>query len=465
MTRPASALAALRHLPKVDRVLDHPELAALPWRRRLVHRFVVDAIASERARVLEAKPAKAVEVADADALAARVRERLEALAQPHPRPVINATGVLLHTNIGRAPLGAAAIAAMAAAAGTCDLEIDLRTGARGSRFAYLRPLLAALFEAEDVHVVNNGAAALLLACSALGVSPTKQHPTGVALSRGQHVEIGDSFRVADMAAAGGVPLVAIGSTNRTHLRDYAQAEVSALLWVHPSNFVQSGFVREVELPALAKLARERGLPLIADLGSGSLGHGLPPGEPTVASHIQAGATLVTFSGDKLLGGPQAGILAGDAAAIARCRRHPLARALRPGKTALAAIHATALAHARAPEAGKPDVPDLPLHTQAMVPAEALRARGLELCAALGWPESALQPSRATIGGGSLPGEDLDSFALVPPVAKAHRAAATLRRGNPPIIARVHDERLWLDLRTLHGVDDERLLGPLRALTP
>jgi L-seryl-tRNA(Ser) seleniumtransferase len=360
---------------------------------------------------------------------------------------------VLHTNLGRAPLSAEAREAALAASGSCDLELDLDTGKRGSRLARLRPLLAALFEAEDVLVVNNGAAALLLACTALGA------PGGVALARGQHVEIGDGFRVAEMAAAGGVPVIAIGSTNRTHLHDYEAAltQASALLWVHRSNFEQRGFVAEVQLAALGELAGKRGVPLIADLGSGLIDIDGAPGEPTVASSLEQGATIVGFSGDKLLGGPQAGLLAGSAEAIARCRRHPLARALRVGKLALAALHATAIAHLQR------GTPRLPVHAMLSAELEPLHSRAERLCAALGWPPSCVRASVATVGGGSLPGRELPSVALVPRVASAHDAAASLRRARPAMLARVRANELWIDLRTLVEVDDVLLLAALRRL--
>jgi L-seryl-tRNA(Ser) seleniumtransferase len=452
----------LRKLPKVDRVLAHPRLRELDLARAVVRRFVVDAIEAERARVLRAvAQGQDPAVADDEMLVARVRALLDELLRPHPRLVLNGTGVLLHTNVGRAPLSEAAREAVVDAAGTCDLELELDTGKRGSRLTYLRPLLAALFEAEDAHVVNNGAAALLLACTAL--TGTGDHAPAIVLSRGQHVEIGDSFRVAEMAAAGGVPVVAVGSTNRTHLHDYEAAldrwPGAALLWVHQSNFVQAGFVSKVGLAELAALARAHKVPLIADLGSGSLGLGLPADEPTVASYLRAGATIVTFSGDKLLGGPQAGLLAGEASAIARCRKHPLARALRCGKLALAAIHATAIAHARTGEGG---IPNLPLHRMLAVDLEQLRARGARLCDALGWPQRCVRESQATIGGGSLPGMEIASVALVAP-CEARAGAAKLRAGTPPMLARVHDEQLWIDLRTLHWVDDAQLLAALRGL--
>ncbi|MCA9695587.1 MAG: L-seryl-tRNA(Sec) selenium transferase, partial [Myxococcales bacterium] len=367
-------MSALRGLPRVDHVLAGEALrahAALPSLRRWAAREAISRLRLELRS--GARPPDAIP--SADVLAADIARELDALLAPGPRPVINATGVLLHTNLGRAPLAPAAIEAMVAAAGVCDLEID-DLGRRGSRLARVRPLLAALTGAEDALVVNNGAAALLLACTALGT------PGGVALSRGQLVEIGDRFRVAEMAAAAGARLWEVGSTNRTHEGDYTRLfdvpegapRPSALLWVHRSNFTQAGFVAEVPLPALASLARARGLPLLADLGSGSLGPPIPDDEPTIQAYLEAGAGLVTCSGDKLLGGPQAGILAGDAALIARCKAHPLARALRLDKTSLAALHATLAAHARG-EA-------LPLHAMITCPIEHLKARAAAVVAAL-----------------------------------------------------------------------------------
>ena len=395
------------------------------------------------------------DVPDADGLAATVRARLDALAAPRPLRVLNATGVILHTNIGRAPLSREAVDAMAAAAGYCDLEVVLEDGRRGSRFAWLRPFVQLVIGAEDVHVVNNNAAALLLACTALG------QPGGVALSQGQMVEIGDGFRVATMAAAGGCRIVPVGSTNRTHLGDYEQAlggsePVAALLWVHQSNFEQSGFVSEVGLPDLAKLARAHDVPLIADLGSGSLGGGLPDREPTIREYIEQGADLVLASGDKLLGGPQGGVIAGKADLVHRCRRSPMARALRPDKTTLAALHATFAAHA------VEGTPALPLHMMHAAPVEALRERARALAAELGWGEAAIVPTQATIGGGSLPGDTIDSLALVVPTQKPARLARRLRLGSPPVIGRIEDERLLLDLRTIEPDDDEELARAVQA---
>jgi L-seryl-tRNA(Ser) seleniumtransferase len=458
MTR--SELAPLlSRLPKVDQVLEQPALAGSGWRRAVIKRLVGDALDELRERV---KAGERPEIPDAPGLAARVLATLEDWARPRPRPVINATGVLLHTNLGRAPISAAARQAMVDAAGACDLEVVLPSGQRGSRFTALVPLLRAVLQAEDAHVVNNNAAALLLACTVLGP------PGGVALSLGQMVEIGDGFRVATMAAAGGCAVIGVGSTNRTHPADYEAAlqgrvpghegrKASAILWAHRSNFEQSGFVSEVELPALAELARAHGVPLIADLGSGSLGGGLPEGEPTVMQYLQQGADLVLCSGDKLMGGPQAGIVAGKAELVQRCRRHPMARALRPDKTTLGALHATFAAHAR------DGTPRLPLHAMVTAELEALRARAMAIAEALGWSEGEVVDSRATIGGGSLPGDTMPSVALRVPTQAPSRDAKRLRTGEPPVVGRIEDEALLVDLRSVNPQDDELLLAALRAL--
>jgi len=406
---------------------------------------------------------KSVDIPDATALSESVAETLASWARPRPMRVINATGVILHTNLGRAPLSREAIAAMGDAAQYCDLEVGLRDGKRGSRFAWLRPFLCAVMGAEDVHVVNNNAAALLLACTVLGA------PGGVVLSRGQMVEIGDSFRVATMAGAGGVRVVAVGSTNRTHLRDYEQAldgegpdaqgvPASALLWCHQSNFKQAGYVKEVGLTELSALAKARGIPLIADLGSGSLGAGLPAVEPTIGEYLEQGVDLVLASGDKLLGGPQAGIIAGTASYVERCRRFPMARALRPDKTALAALHATFAAHARA------GTPDLPLHTMVARSEDALRTRATEICGQLGWDDSRVVSMQAAIGGGSLPGDTMPSVGLWVPCEKPAATARDLRLGATAVIGRIEDERLLLDLRTVEPEDDATLVEALRLLS-
>ena len=434
-------------LPRVDVILAHPRLVAHPASYPLKKYAVQRALAARRAAVPQdrssAEPTP-------EEVAVEVATALTTLLGPRPRALLNATGVLLHTNLGRAPLGAAAVAAMVAAAGSCELEFDVEDGQRSSRMVWLRPLLQALLQAEDAHVVNNCAAALLLACTALGQAG------GVALSRGQMVEIGDGFRVAEMAAAGGARVHEVGSTNRSYVRDYAaalDAGAAAILWVHLSNFSQAGFVHQPGLAELHTLAAERGVPLIADLGSGSLG-GLPGDEPTVQAYLEAGADLVCFSGDKLLGGPQAGLLAGREALVARCRRHPLARALRPDKTTVAALHATISGHATDPRT-------LPLYAMIAASVPELRARAEQIVDALAWPRSCLRDSEATVGGGSLPGDTLASVAIVVPTNRPERAARRLRTGTPGVVGRVHAGALLLDLRSLPPASDPMLIAALR----
>ena len=446
----------MNKLPRVDAILAHPDLTAHPAAYALKKRTVQQSPAATRAARLAAGEVEDVleDMSQATAAVAReVAAGLTELLTPRPRAVINATGVLLHTNLGRAPLAAEAVAAMVAAAGCCELEIEALSGRRGSRLMWLRPLLQALFAAEDVHVVNNGGAALLLACTALGL------PGGVALSRGQMVEIGDGFRVAEMAAAGGARVLEVGSTNRTHLADYAaalDAWASAILWVHLSNFSQAGFVHQPTLAELAVLAQARGVPLVADLGSGALGR-LSGREPTVQAYLAEGAALVTFSGDKLLGGPQAGLLVGQAALVERCRRHPLARALRLDKTAVAALHATAALHAQEGAAR------LPLHRMLAASVAELRARAGAIAQALAWPLDRVRDSEATVGGGSLPGDMLASVALAVPGAQAEQRAIRLRTGAPAVVGRVHAQTLLLDLRSVLPEQDAGLIAALRQL--
>ncbi len=455
--------AGLSKLPKVDRVLAAEELAGIPGNRRIKRRMVQEALAELRRALLAGDPAATVP--SAGQLAETIAGRFGSLLEVRPRRALNATGVVLHTNLGRAPMRAAVVDAVVGAAGACDLELDLATGQRGSRYAHLRPLLALVVGAEDVHVVGNGAAALLLACTAFGLRG------GVALSRGQMIEIGDGFRVAEMAAAGGATIWPVGSTNRTHLGDYRQAltgelpgmsgPASALLWAHRSNFRQQGFVCEVGLLQLARLAAEFDVPLIADLGSGSLGDGIPAmpeAEPTIEEYLAAGVDVVTCSGDKLFGGPQAGILAGGAAFIECLRRQPMARALRPGKLTVAALHATAVEHAKGQA-----VETLALHRLLAATVDELRRRARLIADALGWPKEQVRSTAATIGGGSLPGMTIEGVALVVPGRSASRQAAALRRGAPPVLGRIVDGELLIDLRSLPEQDDAALITALARL--
>lgn len=459
-----SERSAFARLPKVDAVLEAPRLRSLGVRRELKRRVVQDAVQNLRDQLHAAARADTnnageVAIPSPVELADTVARQLEQWTTPRPKRVLNATGVILHTNLGRTPLSAATLAAMTAAGGYCDLEVGLADGQRGSRFVWLRPFIAALMGTQDAHVVNNNAGALLLACTALGGTG------GVVLSRGQMVEIGGSFRVATMAAAGGCRVVAVGSTNRTHPKDYEEAlqgvgpdsdgrPATAVLWAHQSNFSQQGFVREVPLPELAQIAKRFDVPFIVDLGSGSLGTGLPTTEPTITEYLEQGADLVLASGDKLLGGPQAGIIAGRADFVQRCRTHPMARALRLDKTTLAGLHATLAEHA------SDAVPNLPLHNMINADNDTLRARALAICEQLGWEATAVIDSVGAIGGGSLPTDTVPSVAIIVPTVRPSQTAKRLRLGEPAVVGHIVEERLLLDLRTIAPDQDSELVAAL-----
>jgi L-seryl-tRNA(Ser) seleniumtransferase len=363
------------------------------------------------------------------------------------RRVLNATGVVLHTNLGRAPLSAAARSALEVAAGTCDVELDLGTGGRGKRgAAAVEALLAAVPAAGAAHVANNGAAALALVAATLAVGRE------IVVSRGELVEIGDGFRIPDLLTATGARLREVGTTNRTHLRDYADAigeDTAFVLKVHPSNFVVSGFTRSVGVTELAGL----GVPLVCDIGSGLLApHPLLPDEPDAATVLGAGADLVTASGDKLLGGPQAGLLLGapgaGAALVERIRRHPLARAMRVDKLTLAALEAT-LRGPVPPTRAALDAPPAALRERAEALAAGLVADGVPV---------AVVDSESTVGGGGAPGVVLPSAALALP----ERFAAVLRAGEPAVLGRVEHGRCLLDLRAVAPESDGELAAAVRA---
>jgi len=391
-----------------------------------------------------------------------VADRLAALAQPTLQLVINATGVIIHTNLGRAPLSAATIAAMQqAAVGYSNLEYDLEQGQRGSRYAHAEGLLCRLTGAEAALLVNNNAGAVLLALSALAQGRE------VVISRGQLVEIGGGFRIPDVMAQSGALLREVGTTNRTRLRDYEAAigeQTALLMRVHTSNFKIIGFVQQVELDELVRLGRERRLPVVDDLGSGTLLDTSPYGlthEPTVQESVAAGADIVTFSGDKLLGGPQAGIIVGRGELVERLRRHPLTRALRVDKTAIAGIQANLLHYLKG-EAAR----EIPVWRMIALPLAELEARAQALAAQAARLGVAAQvvDGQSTIGGGSLPGEMLPTRLVALPVRGADALARALRRGQPAVVGRIEDDRLLLDLRTVLPGQDEALAGCLaRAL--
>lgn len=387
---------------------------------------------------------------------------IEGLARTHRpgiRPVISATGVVLHTNLGRAPLSDEAIAAVRDACGYATVELDLESGERSARTARASGLAAELCGAEAATVVNNGAAALLLAVAALA------HGREVIVSRGELVEIGGEFRLPDIIAMSGARLVEVGTTNRTRIEDYATAvssETALLLKVHRSNFRMVGFTAEVGLPDLVRLGVEIGVPTVLDAGSGLIGNGLPglpTGEPSIAAAVRSGADLVLFSGDKVLGGPQAGIIVGRPDAVDRCRRSPLARALRLNKLQLAAIEATLLAHVRDPHG--PDVPVAEMLGQGM---DRLRERAGSIIDRLEWeaPTSIeVLEVDGVVGAGAAPGAPVASIGLAVTGHDAARLARRLRAQEPPIVARVEGDRVILDLRTVRADQDIHVVGALR----
>jgi len=437
-----------RALPSVSSLLERDDVRALM--STAPRALVVDAVrdALEAARQAPAAPSDWI---------ADIQQRLSRVQQPSLRPVINGTGVVLHTNLGRAPLASAAIAAIRdAAAGYTNLEYDLDRGSRGSRYTHCVSLLRELTGAEDALVVNNNAAALVLALNALAAGRE------AVISRGELVEIGGSFRIPDIMVQGGARLREIGTTNRTHLADYEGAigpDTGVLLKVHRSNFAMQGFVAEVEARELAALGRARGVPVVHDLGSG-LVLGLEriglTGEPTAADAVRAGADLVTMSGDKLLGGPQAGIIVGRAEVVKRLRENPLARAMRVDKLVLAALEATLMLY-REPERAMREIPVLAMLAE---PVTALRARAEALARRI--PGAAVTDSAASVGGGAFPDVRIPSVALAI-AGDANRIEQRLRLGQPAVIGRIADGTLLLDMRTVRPAEEDALVAAVAAV--
>jgi L-seryl-tRNA(Ser) seleniumtransferase len=387
-------------------------------------------------------------------LLARIEQRLQNWTMPTLRPVLNASGVVLHTNLGRAPLSQAALRAISLVSmGYSNLEYDLETGRRGSRAVHAEALLQRITGAEAALVVNNNAAAVLLALITLARRRV------VVVARSQLVEIGGGFRVPDIMKQSGARLLEVGTTNRVHVSDLEnalEANPALFLRAHRSNFAILGFTSEPTLEEMAGVAHKAGIPLIDDLGSGSLldtaryglGH-----EPTVQESLAAGADLVCFSGDKLLGGPQAGILAGRAEIVAKCKKHPLARALRADKLCLAALSATLL-HYLKDEAEQA----IPVWRMISATTESLRERAQEWAARLGQGE--VIAGESTVGGGSLPGETLPTYLLALSVKNPNRLLSRLRQSVPPVIARLADERLVCDARTILPEQENEFLRVL-----
>jgi L-seryl-tRNA(Ser) seleniumtransferase len=410
------------------------ELRDLPSVDELV-RDLDDPLAVDAARTVLARAREEIQAgADPGDLAGRLRAELAAVRAPSFRRVLNATGVIVHTNLGRAPLAPEALARVQdAARGYSNLELDLEDGDRGSRQDHLAALLRRLTGAEAALVVNNNAAAVLLALAALGEGRE------VVVSRGELLEIGDGFRIPEVLTRSGARLVEVGTTNRTRASDYDHAigpDTALLLRVHQSNFRVVGFTELPRLAELAAVARRHQLPLVDDLGSGALGE--IPGEPSARESLAAGADLVCFSGDKLLGGPQAGIVAGRADLVERLRRHPLQRAMRVDKLTLAALEGTLQLHLDAPAR----IPVLRMFGE---DAGVVRARAERLAELTG---GTVEETVARVGGGALPLAELPSFAC----ALEESLATPLRVGEPPVVGIVRDGKLLLDCRTL--ADDE-----------
>jgi len=429
-----------RDLPSVDRLLHDPGVADL---LRTAPRGAV--VAAIRETLAAARTRRAGPPED---WAVEIRERLTERRRAGLRPVLNATGVVLHTNLGRAPLAPAAIRAVtAAAAGYSNLELDLDTGTRGSRTDHCRELLRRLTGAEDALVVNNAAGALVLALNAVAAG------RDVLISRGELIEIGGSFRIPDIMARSGARLREVGTTNRTHLDDYRRElgpETGVVLTVHRSNFEQRGFVASPGPSSLAALAMEAGVPYLFDVGSGLLADLSPWGldsEPRVVDALSAGAGLVIFSGDKLLGGPQAGCLGGGRTLVARCRENPFARAMRADKLTLAAMEATLGLY----EESESAVREIPVLRMLTLDATVLASRAERLAAECpGELNASVQAGESAVGGGSFPGAVLPTtlVSLDPGPLGADGLALRLRLGDPSVVARVAGGRVLLDPRTL-----------------
>lgn len=453
----------LRALPKIDVLLDEPELTRLHEtypRERIVEaaRQVVEELRKEALNGALAVP---------DLETAAVAERMEAILEhrfaPYYRRVINATGVVLHTNLGRAPLAPEVADELArAAVGAQRLEMDLETGERGGRDGGCTRLVTERVGCEAATIVNNNAAATLLILAALA------RGRKVLLSRGEMVEIGGSYRVPEIMEESGCTLVDVGTTNRTHLRDYEQAideETGMILKVHTSNYRVVGFTKEVELAELAELGRRHGIPVVHDLGSGclvDLASRGRPGEHRVQESIEDGADVVCFSGDKLLGGPQAGIIAGKAEWVQRCRKHPLFRALRPGRLIYTALEATLRIYLYGEETAFTAVPALARLTATV---EDLQARAEDLARRLGELEGIrveVVECTSQAGSGSLPAREYPSCGvrLTPAQGSLEDLSLFLRQGDPAVVGHTRDDGLILDLRTVAESEEAEIVRRL-----
>lgn len=441
-----------RDLPQMQRLLEMPAANSLcaEFGRAAVTNALRETLEGLREQIGAGVLA---DVPDAQTLLAHAGQRLTVRRQHGLRRTINATGIVLHTNLGRAPLAPEAIVAVAAvAAGYCNLEFDLATGRRGSRTQALEPLLRELTGAEAALAVNNGAAAILLALSALS------NGGEVIVSRGELVEIGGGFRVPDVIRQGGARLVEVGSTNKTRIQDYRTAigpNTRVLLKVHQSNFRTIGFTAQTSIDELAGLAREHGLLVVADLGSGLLRETPGTTEPSLDAALSAGADLVTCSGDKLLGGPQAGLIFGKKIAVDPLRHHPLLRAVRLDKMSLAALEATLLLHRDTPER-------VPVRYMLEQSEAVLQERAERLQSMLG--SGTVERTEAFAGGGSLPEERIASRAVAVNLRLgAEDAASLLRSGHPAVVGRIKEDRLLFDMLTVADSELPELAAAVRTV--
>jgi L-seryl-tRNA(Ser) seleniumtransferase len=448
-------MSELRSLPSVDKLLKSAQV--IEWLDRFGRPLTLEAI---RVSLDEARESyrNGQTIPDQDTLLARTQELLETWVAPTLEPVINASGVILHTNLGRAPLSEAALQAMRdVSSGYSSLEYDLKRGKRGSRLVHAEAILQRLTGAEAAVVVNNNAAAVMLVLTALA------RRRAVVIARTQMVEIGGGFRVPDVMKQSGARLVEVGTTNRVHPEDYKDAldeKPVLFLRAHRSNFRIVGFTSEPSLSEITEIAHGAGIRLVDDLGSGSLldtsDYGLGH-EPMVQESLAAGADIVCFSGDKLLGGPQAGIIVGRRDLVTKIKKHPLARAVRADKLCLAALSAT-LTHYLKDEA----TDEVPIWRMIVCKPEENKARARHWMEVIGQGE--VVEGESTVGGGSLPGETLPTHLLALDVRSPNRLLKHLRNSQPPVIARTKDERVVLDPRTvLPGQDESLLAGLLAAL--
>ena len=459
-----------RSIPSVDAVAQHPALTH--WQGKVPHTWMVDAArqAIEEVRCRIGAAPSSAQVPTVEEFCRRVDELLKTRNRPSVRPVINATGIILHTGLGRAPLSKEAAAAVGdAAEHYSSIEIDLETGRRGDRLVGVRELLCRISGAEGAVVVNNNAAATLLALAAVTeVEPQRRE---VVVCRGELIEIGGSFRLPEIMAQSGAILREVGTTNKTRAADYEKAigpNTAALMKVHTSNYRVVGFTESVTIAAMVELGRRHGLPVIHDIGSGAMhdfGVEKLEGEPMAPDSIAAGADLVLFSGDKLLGGPQSGVILGSSRWTERIRRHPLMRALRVDKLTLAALEATLRLHDDPERARR----QLPVWAMAAAPLDDLRRRADRIAAALGRVANIgdvdVVPTEACLGGGSLPEQNIASIAVRLKAGSVSEAdlSQRLRRADPPVIARVGEGAVFLDLRSIFEDQDEMIVEAVSAV--